>query len=467
MQHIDIATLCAGSFRDPSGAVYFGDNCVYRTINACYAGEWEQIKKTGFFESALAKKLILPFEELDETNSDCYKILKSPLLPFVSYPYEWSFGQYKDAALHTLNVLDECLKFDLVLKDATAYNIQFLDGKPVFIDLLSFAVRDKNKPWEAYLQFCKHFLAPLALMEKRSVFCGRMMETWIEGLPLDLVSSILPWKTKFSASLAIHIHMHAKMQAKYGDARKAKEKVKAVSLKEDALLKLSQSLRYAVNSLELPQSLQTEWGDYYNDTNYTERGAEDKRSYLEKIASENPQNALAVDLGANQGVYSRFLSKYYKNVLALDIDYLAVEKFYNALKKEEHTNILPLVFDLGNPSPNIGWANKERMTFIERCKASYVSALALVHHLCFTAGIPLFKIAEYFSTIIEKDGILAFEFVPLEDSQVQRLLAVRENPFPEYNLSACVSEFTKYFILTEQHQITDSKRTILIFKKKG
>lgn len=255
MQHIDIANLCAGSFRDPSGAVYLGDNCVYRTINACYAEEWEQIKKTGFFESAVEKKLILPFEEIDETNSDYNNLLKSPLFPFVSYPYEWSFGQYKDAALHTLDVLDECLKFDLVLKDATAYNIQFIDGKPIFIDLLSFAVRDKNKPWEAYLQFCKHFLAPLALMAKRSVSCGRMMETWIEGLPLDLVSSILPWRTKFSASLGIHIHMHAKMQAKYGDARKAKEKVKAVSLKEDALLKLSQSLRYAVNSLELPKAL--------------------------------------------------------------------------------------------------------------------------------------------------------------------------------------------------------------------
>lgn len=465
MQDFNTTKLCAGSFRDPSGAVYLGENCVYRTINQCYANEWEQIKRTDFFASAIEKKLILPFEEVESENTPCYKILKSPLLPFVSYPYEWSFGQYKDAALHTLDVLDECLKFDLVLKDATAYNIQFFHGKPVFIDLLSFEVRDKNKPWEAYLQFCKHFLAPLALMAKRSVSCGRMMETWIEGLPLDLVSSILPWKTKFSASLGIHIHMHAKMQAKYGDARQAKEKVNAVSLKEDALLKLSQSLRYAVNSLKLPQSLQTEWGDYYNDTNYTENGANDKREYLEKIASENTKKTLAVDLGANQGVYSRFLSKYYENVLALDIDYLAVEKFYRVLKEEPHTNILPLVFDLGNPSPNIGWANKERMTFIERCKASYVSALALVHHLCFTAGIPLFKIAEYFSTIIEKDGILAFEFVPLEDSQVQRLLAVRENPFPEYTLENCIQEFNNYFTLLEQHQVTDSKRTILIFKR--
>lgn len=465
MQNFDIANLCPGSFRDSSGAVYSGDNCVFRTINQCYAEQWEKIKRTGFFESAIEKKLILPFQEAENVNSNFYKVLQSPLLPFVSYPYEWSFGQYKDAALHTLDVLDECLKFDLVLKDATAYNIQFLDGKPIFIDLLSFEVRDKNKPWEAYLQFCKHFLAPLALMAKRSVVCGRMMETWIEGLPLDLVSSLLPWKTKFSVSLGIHIHMHAKMQAKYGDARQAKEKVKAVSLKEDALIKLSQSLRYAVKSLELPQTLQTEWGDYYNDTNYTENGAKDKREYLEKIASENPQNELAVDLGANQGVYSRFLAKYYKNVLALDIDYLAVEKFYRVMKSEDHTNILPLVFDLGNPSPNIGWANKERMTFIERCKASYVSALALVHHLCFTAGIPLFKIAEYFSTIMKKDGILAFEFVPLDDSQVQRLLAVRENPFPEYNLSSCITEFCKYFTLIEQHQVTDSKRTILVFKR--
>ncbi len=467
MSTLDNSIRCAGSFRDPSGTVYLGENCVYRTINQCYAEQWEQVKKTGFFESALAKKLIIPFEETDNAAAEQYKILQSPLLPFVSYPYEWSFGQYKDAALHTLDVLDEALAFGLVLKDATAYNIQFFNGKPIFIDLLSFEIRDIHKPWEAYLQFCKHFLAPLALMAKRSVSCGRMMETWIEGLPLDLVSSILPWRTKFSVSLGIHLHMHAKMQAKYGDARKAKSKVQSVSLKDDALLKLSQSLRYAINSLEMPHDLQTEWGDYYNDTNYTERGAQDKREYLEKIASENAEKELAVDLGANQGVYSRFLSEYYNNVLAVDIDYLAVEKFYRALKKEAYSNILPLVFDLGNPSPNIGWANKERMTFAERCKASYVSALALVHHLVFTAGIPLFSIAEYFSTIVKKNGILAFEFVPLEDSQVQRLLAVRENPFPDYDLSTCKNAFSEYFEVVEEHQVTDSKRTIVIFRKIG
>ena len=456
----------AGSFRDPCGVVYQQGNLIFRTINNCYKEHWDYCISSRFFETAIKKQLLLPFDEVNPINNTCYKTIQSQFLPIISYPSEWSFSQYKDAALLTLDLLDEALSHDIVLKDATAYNIQFIGSKPIFIDHLSFEKRDPHKPWKAYLQFCKHFLAPLAIMAKCSLSCNRMMSCYIDGIPLDVASSLLPWKTKFSLSLGIHIHAHAKMQAKYGDAREAATKIKSIKIDEDGLKKLSQSLRYAIESLELPHHLSTEWGDYYTDTNYTSKGANHKMQLLETIAKNNQYKDLAIDIGANQGVYSKFLAKEYKNVMAIDIDYLAIEKLYLQLKKENNTSITPLVFDLGNPTPAIGWANKERMNLTERIKASYLSALALVHHLYFTAGIPLDKMAEYFSGLLVTGGILAFEFVPLEDSQVKRLLAAKEDTYPDYNLENCLQCFGNYFEIMEKHAIEESVRTLIVLKKK-
>ncbi len=201
-------SLCAGSFRDTSGQVYFIDGKIIRTIETIYSKHFEHGVQSGFFKQAIDKGLLLEFTEIDPINN-AWKSITAPLLPFISYHYEWSFGQLKDAALLTLDMLDLALEHDMVLKDATAYNIQFIGSKPIFIDHLSFEIRDPAAPWVAYLQFCRHFLAPLALMAKRSVICSRMLFSWIEGLPLDLTASLLPFLTRFSPSLGIHIHMHA------------------------------------------------------------------------------------------------------------------------------------------------------------------------------------------------------------------------------------------------------------------
>ena len=460
---------CAGSFRDPSGRVYSDGTVIHRTIQKCYASQWEAVRRTGFLESAVARGVLVPFKEVASSplGADAWKVIESPLLPFISYPYEWSFGQLKDAALHTLDVQDEALKHGLVLRDATAYNIQFQGVCPLFIDLLSFDTWDKSKPWQAYLQFCKHFLAPLALMAKCSTLCGKILASWIDGIPLDLAATLLPWSTRFTPSLAIHIHLHARMQAKYSDPRAAAQKISSINLSEKTIPNLIASLRQSIESLHLPQSLSTEWGDYYTDTNYSETAANDKMQYLRNVATSLSSNhVLAVDLGANRAVYSEFLAETFTYVIALDIDYLAVEHSYQGLKKKNSKNVLPLVVDLCNPSPGIGWNNEERLTLNKRCQADYLSALALVHHLAFTGGIPLDRIAAAFADLTAPCGLHVLEFVPHEDSQVQRLLAARNDVTVEYSMDACLKAFGVYFDLVERHNITDSKRTLLVWRKK-
>lgn len=343
----------------------------------------------------------------------------------------------------------------------------FFVVRPLFVDTLSFEIKEEGKPWQAYLQFCQHFLAPLALQAKNNIVLSKMLCLWIDGVPLDIASNLLPIITKFSPSLAMHIHLHAKFQKKYLDVKDVGEKVNNIKLPENALLNLSKSLRNAINGLALSTKISTQWGDYYSDTNYSKKAYDDKLHCLENFAVKYADvNKVAIDVGANEGLYSYHLSKYFKHVLAVDMDYLAVEKLYQRLKNENNKNITPLVFDLCNPSPAIGFANKERLCLPDRVKPIYLSALALVHHLVFGGGIPLDKIADCFFDLLDDGGVCVLEFVPIDDSQVVRLLKARDiAKLPQYSLDVCLDAFDGKFALLEKHDIDDSKRTILVFKK--
>ena len=462
MQTLDGLTPAPGSFRDPSGFVFLSDSIVYRTINDVFKKDWEQMIASGFAQSAMEKELLVPFEECTPMFGS-WKTIRSPRLNVISYPYEWCFSQLKDAALLTLSLLEESLQHGLALKDATAFNVQFQGASPIFIDHLSFEVRKPDKPWAAYLQFCRHFLAPLALLHYRGGEMGRLSSLWVEGLPLSVTSSLLPFRSRFSLSMKIHLHMHAQLQDKHSDAREHADAVKKLNVKPGALEKLCQSLRYAVEDLRLPEQ-KTEWGDYYSDTNYSEAAAKNKAEIVETIARENT-GTQAVDLGANTGEYSRLLAQYFEHVVAADVDFMAVERHYLRLAKERKSNITPMVLDMCNPSPGLGFANEERASFPDRFQANMVTALALIHHLTLGSGIPLTRVAYCFSRLLQQGGTLVLEFVPLEDSQAQRLMAARTNVFDDYSLEGCLAAFGKFFALKNKFAIVDSYRTILVFKK--
>lgn len=462
----DTLAPCPGSFRDNAGTVLDGGHCVYRAIDSSFSTEWQAAFASGFFESAIGRELLIPFQEVPPL-AGTWKTLKSPKLPFISYPYEWCFGQLKDAALHTLDILDEALAHGLILRDATAYNIQFFGCKPIFIDLLSFEPLHKGRPWQAYGQFCRFFLAPLALMARRSPLCGRFLLDWIDGLPLDLAASLLPFSSRFSPSLAVHLHYHARLQSRYADPQAAARKLKKIHLSDSALPNLSRALRMAVEGQKLPAHISTEWGEYYDDTNYSPKAAESKmHNVMDMVAQLSGEHGLAVDIGANTGRYSAFLSESFSQVLAVDIDYLAVEKLWEHVKTSRIPNLLPLVLDLCNPSPSIGWDNTERLSFRQRCKADYLSALAVIHHLVFTGGIPLSTLARGLSHLVKSRGTLVVEWVPLEDSQVQRLLAARSAISQPYSYEVFLEAFSPWFELHEVIPIEESLRQLAVFRKK-
>ena len=450
------------SFRDPSGFVFWQGGSIYRQINRAYKDDFDHLLESGLYRALVEEGLLVRHEEVAFEGIGpelAYKLIKPEPLPFISYPYEWSFSQLKDAALTTLRIQKRALDFGMSLKDCSAYNIQFLRGKPIFIDTLSFENYSEGSLWVAYRQFCQHFLAPLALMSYRDVRLSQLSRTHLDGIPLDLASLLLPFRTRFSFSLLSHIHLHAKSQARYADKRvDTKRRPKLSRL---GLVGIIDSLESGVKKLSWnPKG--TEWGEYYEDTNYSTDAFQHKKQIVADFL-EAIKPADIWDLGGNIGVFSRIASDKGIPTVSFDIDPAAVEKNYLESRRRGEANILPLLSDLTNPSPAIGWQNRERMSLVERGPADAALALALVHHLAISNNTPFAKIAEFFASIC---GSLIVEFVPKSDSQVQRLLATREDIFVDYTQQAFEREFAGCFDLERSQPISGSERTLYLMRRR-
>ncbi|MCP4580104.1 MAG: SAM-dependent methyltransferase [candidate division Zixibacteria bacterium] len=450
----------SGSFRDPSGFLFYRDDNLYRQINKSYKDNYNHLINSGLYEYLVNNRLLIPHIECNLDNIDyqiAYKIIKPEHLSYISYPYEWCFSQLKDAALITLNIQKKALEYNMSLKDCSAYNIQFQKGRPIFIDTLSFDKYKDGQLWSAYRQFCQHFLAPLALMSYTDVRLNQLFRIYIDGPPLDLTSSLLPLRTRLKFSLLAHLHLHAKSQKRYAGKTR---NVSSRKMNRRAFLGLIDSLERAIGKLKW-KPRDTEWIDYYNETNYSDETQKIKITLIEEFLNQSKPEVLW-DLGSNTGFYSRLAASRGVETLSFDIDPACVERNYLESAEKKELNILPLILDLTNPSPGIGWQNRERHSFIERGPADTIMALALIHHLAISNNLPLAKIADFFSRTC---GFLIIEFIPKSDSQVQRLLSTREDIFPQYSQRDFELEFQEYFEITNSEKIGDSERILYLMKR--
>jgi len=448
------------SFRDPSGFLFYRDKILFRQINQSYKEDYELMIGSGLYNKLLELDMIIPHKEVDVSpfnERENYKVIQPELIPFISYPYEWCFGQLKDAALLTLEIQKKALEFNMSLKDCSAYNIQFRNGKPILIDTLSFEKYDEGKPWKAYKQFCQHFLAPLSLMSHKDFRLNQLLRIYVDGIPLDLTAKLLPLRTFTSFSLLSHIHAHAKTQKHYGEK---KINVKEIKVSKKSLLGLIETLYSGIMKLSLGK-VDTEWGDYYSKTNYSEKSFQQKKELISNIIDEI-RPSMVWDLGANTGIFSRISSNKGINTISFDIDSIAVEKNYQEVLKNKEREILPLQIDLANPSSDIGWHNNERSSFIKRGPSDMVFALALIHHLAISNNLPFYRIVEFFYEI---SNYLIIEFIPKTDSQVQKLLFTREDIFDEYSRENFELNFEKCFKLLKRIKLENSERFLYLFQK--
>ncbi len=458
----------SASFRDPSGFLFRREGILYRQVNQSYQANYERLMELGLYEKLVNSGALIRHQEVElkpessgvpETAAAAYKIIQPELIPFISYPYEWSFSQLKAAALLTLKVQKAALDHGMSLKDASAYNIQFIGYKPVLIDTLSFETYLEGQPWVAYRQFCQHFLAPLALMSMRDVRLNQLLRIYIDGVPLDLASKMLPAKTRLNFSIATHIHLHASAQQRYADKAVKKETLSG-KMSKISFLGLLDSLETLTRNLAWKPA-GTEWGSYYKETNYSEKSLEHKRQIVKDfLDSVHPEKVW--DLGANTGLFSRLACDQGALTVAFDIDPAAVDLNYQEAARKKDTHILPLVLDLTNPSPSLGWRNKERMSLMERGPADAVMALALIHHLAISNNVPLESLSDFFASIAPW---LIIEFVPKTDTQVERLLSTRADIFPDYDQKGFEQAFRKNFVIRELMPVQDLERLLYLMER--
>ncbi len=450
----------ASSFRDPSGFLFEQDGVLYRQVNAGYRDAYELLGSSGLYESLVRDGLLIPHDEVDPAGlgvDGAFRVLRPERIPFISYPYEWCFHQLKHAALATLEIQRRALERGMCLKDASAYNIQFRSGNPVLIDTLSFERYREGAPWIAYRQFCQHFLGPLALMRYATHGSNGLAQLHIDGVPLPTASALLPLRTRFRPSLLLHLHLHGRSQERHAD-RGAPPPARRVSLL--AVRGLVDSLRTAIEGLVWKHP-DTEWGDYYERLSYSDEALADKKAQVEAFLGEASPRTVW-DLGANTGVFSRIASERGAFTLSGDMDPVAVDRNYLACRARGEANLLPLLLDVTNPSPAIGWANDERRSLEQRGPADAVLALALVHHLAIGHNLPLGRIAAWLARLCR---FLIIEFVPKEDSQVQRLLATREDIFPDYHEASFEAAFREHFTVCRCVSLKGSSRCLYLMER--
>jgi hypothetical protein len=453
--------ILPSSFRDPGGYVFRRDGVLLRGIRGPAAPHYDTLMASGLYKELVAADLLVPHEEVPperDRPGDIIKVIRPEEIPFISYPYEWSFSQLQDAALATLEIEKRALLKGMTLVDASAYNIQFRKGRPVLIDTLSLHRAVEGEPWTAYGQFCRHFLAPLALMSCRDIRLGQLLRVHLDGIPLDLASALLPLRTRLRPSLLLHLHVHAGSQKRF-EGRKIRVPKGKVS--RQARLGLVDSLDSGTRKLRW-RAAGTEWADYYQDTNYTPEGLEAKRRAVEEfIADVRPRTVW--DLGGNVGTFSRAAAAVGAYTISFDIDPACVERNYLRVRAEKDETVLPLLMDLTNPSPATGWENRERQTLFERGPADAALALALIHHLAIGNNVPLDKAARFFAVTGRR---LLIEFVPKSDSQVQRLLVTREDIFDLYTQEEFERAFGKAFAITRRIPLSGSDRTLYVMERK-
>lgn len=455
-----------GSFRDPSGSVFRSGESILRTVMPGAASEaYRAVRDAGLFKDLAERGYLLPIEEIApppfEAMAGAAHVLVSRRLPFISYPYEWSFALHRKAALLHLDLHLAALERGFELSDASAYNVQFQGAEPVFIDHLSLRPYRAGSVWTAHRQFCMQFLNPLLCHAALKIAPNSLFRGTLEGIEPELLAPLLPLRSKLSWTVLVHVVMQAAFQRRASGRQAAEtKKLRSVSLSKVALTGMLQGLRRAIAAMK-PPSGATTWSDYADCNSYAAAEAQAKRGFVAGMA-EQVRPKLMIDLGCNTGEYSEVaLSAGAGRVIGFDFDHGALNRAV-ARAEAKKLDFLPLWLDAANPSPSQGWGQSERLGLAERLHADAIVALALVHHLAISRNIPLGSVVDWIIGLAPA-GII--EFPDKSDPMVQQLLALREDIFPDYDQEHFLAHVQQRARIVRQERLGQGGRLLVWFDR--
>jgi ribosomal protein L11 methylase PrmA len=400
-----------GSFRDPASRVVLDGEKIIRLLDERGLQGWRALAETEFFEAAVAAGRIIGAVEVEAPPGSA-GALEHPRLGLISYPYEWTFSMLKDAALLQLDLLEGAINAGLTIKDSTPYNIQFSNGRPIFIDIGSFEAYKQGEPWIGYRQFTRQFLFPLMLR----AWVGVPFQPWlrgdIEGPTPAQMARLLGGKKRFNSGALLHVRLQARMESRMSD-RAVREDLKTAGFSSDLILANVKKLRSLVTSLEWEHSVEG-WSDYGSCT-HVSRDRDAKSAFLE-AAIERLSPRRVLDLGANDGHFSAIAANAGAHAIAVDGDEAVLDDLY---RRSVGQSLSVVVTDLGNPSPSQGWASVERSGIVERARPDLVVAYGLIHHLIYSASIPPQEVLRWLRSF---GTPVVVEFVGPSDEMVGKLV---------------------------------------------
>jgi hypothetical protein len=433
-----------GSFRDRSARVFYRDGVVCRGLGEKAYADWQRLAQSSFFARLRSEGLIVATEEAERANGAAEApgwaaVLHHEKIPFVSYPYEWCFEMLRDAALLQIDLLLAALEEDFTLKDASPFNIQWNGSLPVFIDITSFEPLAPGESWVAYRQYCQLFLYPLLLQAYKGVAFHPWLRGRIDGIASEECWRLMSLRDLVRPGVLTHVFLHARAQQSAGaHDRAVRDELRAAGFAKQAIVANARNLRSLVAGLVWAPK-ETVWSQYGEESGYADEDAHAKAEFVGNAASARPLR-LAWDLGANTGTFAKILAQHADYVVAMDADHLAIDRLYRSAKRDGLTNLLPLVVDLTDPSPNLGWRGLERKSLLERGRPELVLCLALLHHLVIGGNIPLPELVAWLAGL---GGDLVVEFVTREDARVEQLLRNRVDQYFDYDLELferCLAE---------------------------
>lgn len=385
-------------------------------------------------------------------------VLRHELIPFISYPYEWSFEMLRDAALLQLDLQLEALDEGMTLKDASPYNVQWRGARPVFIDVGSFELMREGEPWAGYRQFCMLYLYPLLLQAYKDVPFHPWLRGSIDGISPTDCSRLFSRFDRLRRGVLTHVYLHGRLERRYevssatevrGDLRKASFNPELIRSNVRGLRRLVGRLRWRPGA--------TAWSAYRQTSSYTDRDAELKAEFVRRAVATR-RWGLAWDLGCNDGAYARIVAESATTVLAIDSDHATADALYRALREEGEARILPLVLDLADPSPGLGWRGAERGPLERRGSPELILCLAFIHHVTIGSNVP---VREFIGWLSDLDAALVIEFPDRDDPMVQRLLAgKRQGSNPDYGREHFERCLREAFIVGETEVLPSGTRTL-------
>ena len=455
-----------GSFRDPAGKIFYHNDKVYRLVTNTGLERIEFLKKNDLLEKCQKNEYLIQSRVLnnDEVKniglSEKEIIIEHSKIPYISYPYEWSFSQLKTAALHHLDFNLFLLNENAMLIDASAYNIQFIGSKPKFIDILSIREYQDGEYWYAHKQFCENFLNPLILSSLKGVQFNNWFKGNLEGVPTSDLNNILSFFDKFSYNIFVHVYLLNRFDNKYkSQDKKIDINIKKKFPKKNLIAILTQ-LKNFISKLE-PKKITTVWENYSVTNTYEDEEEKLKASIVERFIKDNELPKI-LDLGCNDGFYSKIAINDKKNyVVGMDFDPISIDRAYNFFNKKQE-NFLPLIFDATNPSANIGWNESERKSFKNRASFDGLLALAFEHHLAIAKNIPLESVLQWLISIAPK-GLI--EFVPKNDTTIKKMLHFKGDIFPEYSEENFEKKILNFAKIVRVDQVTKEGRKIYQYER--